>query len=82
MYKSPEMGDYLKKWIEAERDLAIMGVQLQPPLPHQDMDIPVELGKDAIPIEPPIENDTDSFSKEDFIRSLKKVSRPVGKEKS
>ena len=77
MYEVSDIQKYRQKWLEAERDLAINWAE--PPFGPTNYE-PIDNVDKYISIEPCINKDTGPF-KDDFIRSLKKVSRkrmPVG----
>jgi hypothetical protein len=56
MYEAPEeIQDYKQKWLEAERDLALMGIELQSGSPNYE---PIDNVDKDISIEPCINKDT------------------------
>jgi len=82
MYKPPELKEYQDEWIQAERDLAInsMGILGLFPIPQEEFtpsqgsSEPTKIAKQN--------KDTDHFTKSDFIKAWKKVSRHIEKPKS
>ena len=56
MYEAPEeIQDYKQKWLEAERDLALMGIELQSDSPNYE---PIDNVDKDISIEPCINKET------------------------
>jgi len=82
MYMYEEPKQYEDAWVEADRELAILNYELGLIGLQQSGGQSVEVEENALVPEPVIGKDADSFSREDFIRSLKRVSRSIGKGKS
>jgi len=81
MYRQPDLEDYRDEWIQAERDLAINSAGVLGLLPIvQEEFIPSE--SIAEPEESSKQHeDEDRFTKGDFTKALKRVSRRIEKAK-
>lgn len=82
MYTQPELKDYQDKWLQAERELAIKSLEIlgwDPSIydefaPSEKIPQPIKQSKK--------QGQEDNFTKADFMKALKKVSRPIAKPKS
>lgn len=72
MYVRPEIEDYQDKWLEAERELAINSAQVSGWSPSALREPTI------LPVTPTrVPKPEDDFTRDDFIKDLKKVTRPL-----
>ena len=51
--RSSDEKAYKTKWLEAERELAIRGIRLQPPIPPRRVSTRISVNKVPLPARPP-----------------------------